>query len=1006
MKNKVFTLVFAFLAMAGNAIWGQSGPTEINITGIESQLPTPSSGTGWTLSHGDIASEGNKLIISENGNYIISDNADGASDNSNIQIIVNGNLDNVFITVKNVKTNAQLNNDLDGADTDEKYSDRCAFEIGSGSKVTLNWVGENKFWSSPERAGINVKPNATLILAGPDEEGNSLEAGSLCNTNDSNTNGAGIGGDEVNANFGTIIIESGHIKARCESKGTEVDAQAAGIGGGYDPDGKAGTSGSIIIKGGTVEAACWSNDKGQDYNGTNGNDYAWGAGIGGGMGGTVDNIIILGGNVKAYSTQGDDIGTGEYYYNDSHPNIIIGKAEKDGNTQVGTTDSNTLVVDDTNYLDGLNDKTVTGEVTMLDGLQIYVEDLKVNDGATFSAYNFNLIQTKIQDGDDDHDLDDGKEEFEASKHYYFGANATFEIPKLGCTNDHLFMGWYYSKNSIIYTPKGEEGKTTFETPSEKLTNGIQKESYQAVWVDNEYSILVSSGTVWDGTVESNTPTITIIPQNANVKNRLDFSITTELENVPELDDLEFDSNELHGTPTLQENEAYFTKDIEVSVTLGEGENSYTDQLTLHITIVSEVKINSVNVTSNATHIYNGQHHNGYNPNEDNHSLTVSMTHIDETTTIDEEYLTEGVGYRIYSFTFTNGNTTTSVTAPSNNKKASALIVDAGTYSDIKIQALNAIFDDNLTTEEDFYTIPSGKIEVEKRKMDIDIALKNTELIQETIAHGGKLNWENMLNIIPEEQNETRGLITGEDIIVSGDIEYTLDETGANAIISITNINIEKATDDSKFKESNYEITVDNKPYTADLEVKINVPLDAEEENDDTDRPGHIDRPAKYYNIYIDTVCPGLKLELSKDVVKEGGQVSVYLTVEEQCDTTGFTFEYKRGLKKWWQDLKPLEGVQPGEYIIKNIYSDIYIQALDAILEIEEEPTGIEDVEGAKVYAKEGTIYVYTPNHERVMIVSMNGAIVKSAEQEGMQSYSLNRGIYIVRIGDKVFKIKN
>ncbi len=98
-------------------------------------------------------------------------------------------------------------------------------------------------------------------------------------------------------------------------------------------------------------------------------------------------------------------------------------------------------------------------------------------------------------------------------------------------------------------------------------------------------------------------------------------------------------------------------------------------------------------------------------------------------------------------------------------------------------------------------------------------------------------------------------------------------------------------------------------------------------------------------------------------------------------------------------------MQPGEYIIKNIYTDIYIRALDATLP-EEEPTGIDEVEGAKAYAKEGSIYVYTPNREEVTIIGMSGAIIKHAEQIGLQSYSVNRGIYIVRIGEKVFKLKN
>ena len=183
----------------------------------------------------------------------------------------------------------------------------------------------------------------------------------------------------------------------------------------------------------------------------------------------------------------------------------------------------------------------------------------------------------------------------------------------------------------------------------------------------------------------------------------------------------------------------------------------------------------------------------------------------------------------------------------------------------------------------------------------------------------------------------------------------------------------------------------------------------EDPDDDNDNSGddihHPQRPIKYYNIYVDTICPGLDVETSKDVVAEGHQVSAYLTIQAECDTTGMRFEYKRGLFGYWQDLKELEGVQPGEYIIKNIYTDIYIRALDATLP-EEEPTGLDDLEGIQAYAKEGSIYVYTPNREEVTIVSMSGAILKHEEQVGWQSYAVNRGIYIVRVGDKVFKLKN
>ena len=211
------------------------------------------------------------------------------------------------------------------------------------------------------------------------------------------------------------------------------------------------------------------------------------------------------------------------------------------------------------------------------------------------------------------------------------------------------------------------------------------------------------------------------------------------------------------------------------------------------------------------------------------------------------------------------------------------------------------------------------------------------------------------------------------------------------------------------------ISTENVPITQDITYyaqwqKIETeepeqPGDDDEEDQDTDKPGTIVKPIKYYNIYIDTICPGLEVEVSKDVVQEGHQVSAYLTIQAECDTTGMRFEYKRGLFGYWKDLKELEGVQPGEYIIKNIYTDIYIRALDATLP-EEEPTGIENLEGVKAYAKEGSIYVYTPNREEVTIISMSGAIIKNAEQIGLQSYSISRGIYIVRIGEKVFKLKN
>ena len=162
-------------------------------------------------------------------------------------------------------------------------------------------------------------------------------------------------------------------------------------------------------------------------------------------------------------------------------------------------------------------------------------------------------------------------------------------------------------------------------------------------------------------------------------------------------------------------------------------------------------------------------------------------------------------------------------------------------------------------------------------------------------------------------------------------------------------------------------------------------------------------PISYYNIYIEDVCDGVEVSTSKQVVREGGSVSVYV----KKDTANYTFDnfkvyYKRSYYGTWDELK--EGTQPGEYPIKNIWNHIYIKAEGA--KEKEDPTGIESIEGVKVYTKDGSLYVQTPQREQVIIVSMSGAVVKNEEQVGLKQYhGLQPGIYIVRIGDRAYKLR-
>ena len=162
-------------------------------------------------------------------------------------------------------------------------------------------------------------------------------------------------------------------------------------------------------------------------------------------------------------------------------------------------------------------------------------------------------------------------------------------------------------------------------------------------------------------------------------------------------------------------------------------------------------------------------------------------------------------------------------------------------------------------------------------------------------------------------------------------------------------------------------------------------------------------PISYYNIYVEDVCDGVEVSTSKQVVREGGSVSVYV----EKDTANYTFDnfkvyYKRSYYGTWDELK--EGMQPGEYPVNNIWTHIYIKAEGA--EVKEDPTGIEQVEGVKVYTKDGSLYVQTSQREVVIIVSMSGAVVKNEEQVGLKQYhGLQPGIYIVRVGDRTYKVR-
>ena len=270
-----------------------------------------------------------------------------------------------------------------------------------------------------------------------------------------------------------------------------------------------------------------------------------------------------------------------------------------------------------------------------------------------------------------------------------------------------------------------------------------------------------------------------------------------------------------------------------------------------------------------------------------------------------------------------------------------------------------------------------------------------------------------------------GNVTGETPLLDDEATITIaDKANANGKYAVTFDNILLVTNE-KFLPNNYTPTyyLNGEPIAIDDngdgesggegddegDDEGGITITPDKDDDDDPNHGHGgntpggDGKVDYYNMYVDTAatCDGVELSFSKNMVREGNQVSVYIDkILEGYNADDMKLWFKRSLYGYWEELE--EGVQPGEYIIYNIYTDIYVKATN----VEKNPTGIEEIEGVKVYAQDGSLYVYTPSRLPVWIISMTGAVVRNEEQIGLQQYDrLNRGIYIVRVGEQIFKLK-
>ena len=628
----------------------------------------------------------------------------------------------------------------------------------------------------------------------------------------------------------------------------------------------------------------------------------------------------------------------------------------------------------------------------------------------FYSYRLNLSESSIADSEDG---DHQSTYYEATKsiwNYYLGAKRPFDLPKLSCDKNHIFMGWIETgeTESPAFSALNND-KCSIMTPENDATKMDESLMYSSVWVDNDKNILVVSGTDWD---EKDTPIISVVPDNA--LDKLAFSFKDAISDE-ELKGITFKGNKLSGTPTLQDGDTYFPKDVKATVRWNTGNITSEQDITLHIAIVNEVLINTVVINSaNNPHIYNGQHHNGYAPNEDNHSLVVRMEKTSDGTALnpEDENLTDGVGYRIYSFTVTNGN-------ESNNQKASDTdeeplpIINAGTYSNITIQALNATFGeefDGQIKDNSLYTLGNdAKIIVNQRPMNISISFN-----KQSIEEDEELTWDDV-TVTPQALEDKSGIVAkdAEDFkkAVTGKINYTLNEEGTIATVKIYDVAV---ADQGEFLVSNYNLTINGESYKKGMDVDLDdpeIPVASSSTGGNFNdhryqlflaNKDYLKTDEKTVEYYED-----LKLELfsrhNKKYTDAGGSFTVWYEKDGEANVGGYRlFWSKSGEHGDYQEVK-FDPVS--EYFrIDNVHSDVYVKIYDADgFPVANEAITAQDF---RAYAQANKIIVITPEPTDVQIISMAGAVVAADKVTGQREFAnLAEGVYIVRMGETIVKLQ-
>ena len=778
---------------------------------------------------------------------------------------------------------------------------------------------------------------------------------------------AGIGGSVINANSGTVTIHGGTVNATSDS--------GAGIGGGGGVL-SFGSDGTVTIYGGEVTAIS-----------TNG------AGIGGGggviSGGSDGTVTIYGGEVTAISSIGAGIGGGGGNVSGSSGSTVTihggtvtatsnsgaGIGGGGGNVSSGSgsfstgTNGNAFIIA-SSIQDKSNKGSWSGVLFEGDAGAVYGSPTLQTDATIPADKTLTIENGKTLTIGEGVTLtvEEGATLANKGKIINYGTingtvtgNGTVAIP-LPLTEDMIAVAdATYTYTGVEVTPVVTVGKEdviyTEDTDytvsySDNINAGTAKVTVTPI----DGSLLLGDAVTKEFTIEKATPTITLT--------------------VPTGDDLVYDGKAKEATATVN-GVANETEVLTATVTY------YSDDT--YQTEVEETK-DAGTYYVKATFVETAN----YVAAEETASFTIAKASATLSfakkevlavmgETVENTLNVTPAGVAVLYSSSANGVATVDASGV-------ITLVGAGTTT------ITATVDDPNYQGEAAYTLtvtlaPLGEGEITAEgETNISIEMDGTsfeltaKVIADDLGTNGTWTWAS--------GNTNVATVSVKGDAASGySLRATTDPKTSTAIV--TPVAAGTATITATYTDSEYTGSVD---FTVTI---------TEPEPEEPKPP--IYQPS-YYNIYVEDVCEGVDITTSKNVVREGGTISLYV----EKDTANYTFDnfqvyYKRSYYGPWEVLE--EGVQPGEYPINNIWTHIYVKA-EGAEEKEDDPTGMEQVEGVKVYTKDGSLYVQTPQRETVIIVSMTGAVVKSEEQIGLKQYhGLQPGIYIVRIGERAYKVR-